>query len=129
MAIQLDTIGIVVKDMGKALAFYRALGLAIPAGQDDEANVEFTDANNGITFGFLTEETARQADEARIEPIGQTMNLQFKCDSPAEVDTVHARLIAAGYGDYQAPWDAFWGQRFARIKDPDENIVNIFAAL
>ncbi|MBC7798407.1 MAG: VOC family protein, partial [Pyrinomonadaceae bacterium] len=125
MSIQLDTVGIIVKDMGKALAFYRTLGLAIPEGNEGEPNVEFTDSN-GLTLGFLTEEMAHQADAKRQKHVGQSMNLQFKCDSPDKVNAVHAKLIAAGYEDYQEPWDAFWGQRFARIKDADGNIVNIF---
>lgn len=126
MAIQLDTIGLVVRNMGASLAFYRTLGLAIPDGQDAETNVEFT-APNGITLGFLTEETARRADPRFQEPLGQRMNLQFKCDSADEVDATHARLIAAGYTSYDDPWDAYWGQRFARVIDPDGNIVNLFA--
>jgi hypothetical protein len=80
-----------------------------------------------FTLGFLTEETARYADPTFVEPVGQRMNLQFACESPAEVDAVHAKLIAAGHESHTAPWDAYWGQRFARIKDTDGNIVNLFA--
>ena len=126
MAIQLDTIGIVVQDMAKSLAFYRTAGLPIPDGQDSERNVEFTD-ETGISLGFLTQETAQQADPRWQIPTGQRMNLQFNCGSPAEVDATHARLIAAGYTSYTEPWDAYWGQRFARVQDPDSNVVNFFA--
>jgi uncharacterized glyoxalase superfamily protein PhnB len=28
-----------------------------------------------------------------------------------------------------APWDAFWGQRYATVLDPDGNSVDLFAAL
>jgi uncharacterized glyoxalase superfamily protein PhnB len=128
MALQLHTIGIVVSDMGKALTFYRHLGLTIPEGAEAESNAECT-IGNGITLGFLTEEAAQHADPARIQPVGQTMNLQFQCDSPAEVDATYTKLVAAGYASYTAPWDAFWGQRFARVKDSDGNIVNFFALL
>jgi uncharacterized glyoxalase superfamily protein PhnB len=27
------------------------------------------------------------------------------------------------------PWDADWGQRYAQVKDPDGNSVDLFAAL
>ncbi len=27
------------------------------------------------------------------------------------------------------PWDAFWGQRYASVLDPDGNAVDLFAAL
>jgi uncharacterized glyoxalase superfamily protein PhnB len=28
-----------------------------------------------------------------------------------------------------SPWDAFWGMRYAVVKDPDGNAVDLFAAL
>jgi uncharacterized glyoxalase superfamily protein PhnB len=128
MAIQLHTIGIIVNDMGKALAFYRHLGLPIPANLDGESNAECK-ISEGVTLGFLTEEAAQQADPKWQKLSGQTMNLQFECGSPAEVDSAYKKLTAAGYTSYAEPWDAFWGQRFARVKDPDSNIVNFFALL
>jgi uncharacterized glyoxalase superfamily protein PhnB len=53
----------------------------------------------------------------------------FLCDSPAEVDKTHADLVAAGYRSHKDPWDAFWGQRYASVVDPDDNVVDLFAPL
>ncbi len=72
---------------------------------------------------------AKQADPGFVTPVGQSMNLQFECDSPADVDRRCEALLAAGYRGYAAPWDAFWGQRFARVIDLDARIVNIYAPL
>ena len=126
MAIRLQTIGIIVSDMAKTLSFYRTLGLPIPEGLNEEDNVDF-EAPNGITFGFLTEAAAKQADPNFKTPTGQSMNLQFMVDNPAEVDEVYNKLITAGYASYAKPWDAFWGQRFGRVTDPDGRVVNIYA--
>ena len=30
---------------------------------------------------------------------------------------------------HHEPWDAFWGQRYATVLDPDGNSVDLFAAL
>lgn len=128
MAIQLQTIGIVAKDMKATLDFYRILGLPIPESVEDEPNVDYQ-APNGITLGFLSEDVAKAADPNYKDPSGQTMNLQFLVDSPAEVDVVYQRLTEAGYASYAQPWDAFWGQRFARVADPDGRVVNIYAYL
>lgn len=128
MSVQLQTIGIVVADMGKALKFYRSLGLPIPEGEEEQDNVDFT-APNGLTLGFLSLAMAQQADPNFQIPVGQSMNLQFLCDSPEEVDRIYGALMEAGYSSYAEPWDAFWGQRFARVKDPDARIVNIYAHL
>ena len=39
---KLDMVGMVVQDMARTLAFYRQLGLEIPAGADSEPHVEST---------------------------------------------------------------------------------------
>jgi uncharacterized glyoxalase superfamily protein PhnB len=61
--------------------------------------------------------------------VGQRIGLAFKCDSPAEVDAAYARITAAGYTGRKAPWDAFWGQRYAVVEDPDGNGVDLFAPM
>lgn len=128
MDIKIQTIGIIAKDMAKTMNFYRTLGLPIPAQADEEFNYDFT-TQNGLILGFLTEAAAKQADPNFITPVGQSINLQFMVDSPDEVDEIHASLIKAGYASYAEPWDAFWGQRFARVTDPDGRVVNIYAHL
>ncbi len=128
MAIKLQTIGIITRDMSKTLGFYRALGMEIPMEADQEGNVDFV-TSEGITLGFLLEAIAKQADPNYKAPVGQPMNLQFLMDSPAEVDALYTKMTQSGYIGYTQPWDAFWGQRFARITDPDGRVVNIYAHL
>jgi uncharacterized glyoxalase superfamily protein PhnB len=57
------------------------------------------------------------------------MGLAFLCDSPADVDSTYAEILAAGYEGKAPPWDAFWGQRYASVLDPDGNQVDLFAPL
>jgi uncharacterized glyoxalase superfamily protein PhnB len=123
-----DMIGITVRDMSAALAFYRALGLAIPDGVDVEDHVEVT-TPNGYRIAWDTVELARSLDPEWREPVGHRMGLAFKCADPAEVDATYARLVDAGHVGHTAPWDAFWGQRYAVVLDPDGNKVDLFAAL
>jgi guanylate kinase len=60
---------------------------------------------------------------------GNQVSLAFECASPAEVDEVYARVVAAGFEGEKEPWDAFWGQRYALLGDPDGVRVNLYAAL
>ena len=128
MPIALKTIGVIVTDMSKTLAFYRTLGLDIPADADAEDNVDFA-TPQGVILGFLTLARAAGADAHFKTPTGSSLNLQFECGTAEEVDTTYKELMTAGYTSYAAPWDAFWGQRFARITDPDGRIVNLYASL
>jgi uncharacterized glyoxalase superfamily protein PhnB len=45
------------------------------------------------------------------------------------VDALHQKLTGAGYASRKAPWDAFWGQRYATVEDPDGNPVDLFCPL
>jgi uncharacterized glyoxalase superfamily protein PhnB len=60
---------------------------------------------------------------------GNQLSLAFECASPAEVDETYARAVAAGFTGELAPWDAFWGQRYAQLADPDGVPVDLYAAL
>ena len=126
---KLDMIGMVVSDMARSLAFYRALGLDIPVSADTEGHVEVT-LPGGLRLGWDTEEVIRSFDENFTPHTGSgNMGLAFLCDSPEEVDAMYARLVGLGYHGYKAPWDAFWGQRYALVTDPDGTEVSLFAPL
>ena len=45
------------------------------------------------------------------------------------MDEIYARVTAAGFHGEKEPWDAFWGQRYAQLQDPDGVPVDLFAAL
>lgn len=128
MAVQLDMIGIVVSDMAAALKFYRLLGLAIPEGAEGEGHVEVT-TPNGYRIAWDTEEIMRGIYPDWPQPVGQRVGLAFKCDSPAGVDALYQQIVAAGYRGHTSPWDAFWGQRYAVVADPDGTLIDLFAAL
>lgn len=55
--------------------------------------------------------------------------LAFLCESPDDVNRLYGELVAAGAGGVRKPWDAFWGQRYASVGDPDGNVVDLFAPL
>jgi uncharacterized glyoxalase superfamily protein PhnB len=123
-----DMVGIVVADMGRALAFYRALGLEIAGGQDDEPFAEVT-TPNGYRLSWNTEAMVREIDPDWTPPTGHArVSLAFKCDSPADVDSTYEKLVGSGMGTgSKAPWDACWGQRYAVVHDPDGNALDLFA--
>jgi catechol 2,3-dioxygenase-like lactoylglutathione lyase family enzyme len=130
MNLQLSLVELVVADMAATLAFYRRLGLDIPAGADQEPHVDVA-LSGGIRLAFDTEDTIKSFDPgwSRPEGKGHRVALAFGCDSPAAVDAAYADLTGAGYEGHLPPWDAFWGMRYAVLHDPDGNPVDLFAAL
>lgn len=130
MTIAFNVIGLVVSDMARSLDFYRQLGLSVPAGAQEEPHVEVS-LPGGLRIAFDLESTIRSFDPdwAPAAAGSSRVNLAFACDSPAEVDAVYAELTAAGHPGHLPPWDAFWGQRYASITDPDGNPIDLYAAL
>jgi catechol 2,3-dioxygenase-like lactoylglutathione lyase family enzyme len=128
MSIRIDVVGVVVADMAQSLAFYRRLGLDVPASADTEPHVEVP-LPGGLRLAFDTVETIRSFDPGWTPPSGShRIALAFACDSPDEVDATFHALVSAGYMGHLEPWDAFWGQRYAAVHDPDGNSVELFAA-
>lgn len=123
-----DMIGIVVADMDKALNFYRLFDLDLPSDSGGENHVETT-LPNGMRLAWDSQSLIKSLHEHWEEPRGHRMNMAFKCASPAAVDELYAKILAAGYASSKEPWDAFWGQRYAVVLDPDGNLVDLFAPL
>lgn len=128
MDLRLDLVGIVVGDMRASLAFYRRLGLEVAEGAADEPHAEAV-TPGGLRVAWDTAELIQQIDPSWTEPAGgQRVTLAFRWPTPADVDAKYAELSALGHG-HKEPWDAFWGQRYATVKDPDGNPVDLFAPL
>ena len=122
-------LGLVVADMGKSLAFYRRLGVAIPAGSDAEPHVH-VELPGGMLLAWDTVGTIRSFDPEWTRQAGSSpISLAFRCAGPAEVDSKFVELVNAGYDGHKQPWDAFWGQHYAIVRDPDGNDVALFAPL
>ncbi|WP_151475510.1 VOC family protein [Streptomyces albicerus] len=129
MTPRFDVIGLVVSDMAASLAFYRRLGLGFPEGSEKEPHVE-ADLPGGLRFALDTEATIRSFHPDWQPPTGGgRVGLAFLCDSPADVDATYEDLIAAGYQSELKPWNAEWGMRYAVVRDPDGNGVDLFAHL
>jgi catechol 2,3-dioxygenase-like lactoylglutathione lyase family enzyme len=127
IAPRIDLIGLVVADMAASLAFYRRLGLDLPAAADGQPHVEVT-LPGGLRLAWDTVETVRSFDPGWAPATGSRVSLAFDCGAPERVDAVYAELTAAGHPGHLKPWDAFWGQRYAAVLDPDGNGVDLFAA-
>ncbi|MFF2141231.1 VOC family protein [Kitasatospora sp. NPDC058190] len=126
---QLAFFGLAVSDMAASVAFYRRLGLAFPEGAEQEPHVE-AELPGGLLLVLDAESTVRSFHPGWQPPTGNSRaGLAFRCQSPAHVDAVYEELTGAGHHGELKPWDAFWGQRYATVHDPDGNGVDLLAPL
>lgn len=126
--ISLTVVSIVVRDMGESIAFYSRLGLHLESGDPSDDHASFT--GNGIQVMLDTEELVKKLDPSWTRPRGgHAIALACECDTPEQVDATYRKLVGAGAASAQEPWDAFWGQRYATVLDPNGNHIDLFCAL
>jgi uncharacterized glyoxalase superfamily protein PhnB len=123
---ELQAIGITTADLSASLRFYGLLGVTVPGPDEDHVEAEVP---GGVRLMWDTEELIRQIEPDLPSPVRQRIVLAFRCADATDVDETYARVVEAGFESKAEPWDAFWGQRFAYLRDPDGNIVALFAPL
>jgi catechol 2,3-dioxygenase-like lactoylglutathione lyase family enzyme len=124
---QLNAIGIVVSDMARSIRFYRLLGVDVPDTPDEGHLDSFLP--NGVRFMLDREEEVRSFRPDWTRKTGNQLALAFQCETATEVDEIYACVTEAGFHGEKEPWDAFWGQRYAQLQDPDGVPVDTYAAL
>jgi uncharacterized glyoxalase superfamily protein PhnB len=134
---EFDQINIVSGDPEASITFYRRLGVEIT---DDgiwrtstgihhvNASCHAVDSTaqldiDSVAFARLWNRGWQGLKELRGRVV-----VGFKLASRTAVDTVYADLTGAGYSGLQAPYDAFWGSRYAVIEDPDGIAVGLMSS-
>ena len=126
MTIQLAMVGLVVSDMRRSLAFYRRLGLDIPAEEDDKRFVMHR-MPSGVTIFFDTVFFPDNDPDRRPAPRGSyNVSLEFYARTREAVDRLHAELVADGYVSRKEPWKSV-GPYAAIVEDPDGTPILITA--
>jgi uncharacterized glyoxalase superfamily protein PhnB len=126
-----NVVGVIVSDLHRAVDFYGRLGLQFPQELDPigHGHVEAT-LPGGMRFTLDTEDSIRSFDPEWSPPSGgHRVAVAFRCETPEEVDCLYRQLTEAGGRAHHEPWDAFWGQRYAQVRDPDGSVVDLFAPL
>ncbi len=129
---RLDAVGLIVRDLARSIRFYRELGIDFPRGaeQSEHGHAE-ADLGGGFRLLLDTEDGIRSFDPGWVAADhGQPRaSIAIRFESADEVDASFARALAAGGTVHKEPWDAFWGQRYAQLRDPDGSAVDLYADL
>lgn len=125
MNLKWDYIGVVSADLVRSVEFYRLLGIPLPDADSDHVEVELP---NGTRFALDALELVKSLGPWE-DPVGHRMGMGFNAGNAEGVNEAYANILAAGFEGLTEPFDAFWGQRYAQVKDPDGNSVDIYAPL
>lgn len=122
----LAAIGIACKDIKQTIKFYQALGLRFEAS--GESHFEAS-TPSGLRLMLDSYELLQSINPEWKEPVSPGITLCFLQENPGAVDQLVDELKISGHKIIKDPWDAFWGQRYASVQDPNGNQVDIFAPL
>ena len=124
--LRLDAVAVSSSDLHRTAEFYGLLGFEFPKITPEMMHLEPNTPEGSVrlmidTVGLMTQ----LIGEAPKPP--NHSSFAMLCDTPAEVDRVAATVAQAGFTLVKDPWDAFWGQRYAIVADPDGYQVDLFA--
>ena len=123
----LDAIGIVSGSIEKSSAFYKVFDLYFKqSGGPDHFEAV---SEKGLRIMLDTVELIKKINPSWKKHPNQNMVLCFKQSSSQDVDQKYQACLEQHGKSIKEPWDAFWGQRYASVQDPDGNQIDIFADL
>jgi catechol 2,3-dioxygenase-like lactoylglutathione lyase family enzyme len=125
---KLNAIGVTASDLQKTVDFYKLLGFQFPEFKPDEQHLEPLPTEGSARLMIDALELTKSLIGEDPKPSNHSA-FALEYDSAVEVNEVAAKVKEAGFKVDKEPWDAFWGQRYAVIEDPDGYKVDLYAAL
>lgn len=125
---RLDQINLVAADVAGSVEFYRLLGIDMPDVPDEwNAHHRSSASTDRGTALDLDIDSVAFAAHWGAEGMGRGPVLGFRLASRDAVDELYERLTAAGHPGLRAPYDAFFGVRFAVVQDPGGTSVALMS--
>jgi predicted lactoylglutathione lyase len=131
-------LNIVSGNVEASIAFYRKLGIDIPEPRiwRTATGVHHVSAIEGVPPDAATLDLDSAAFAqiwnkgwAGRKDLAGRVVVGFSVSSREEVDRLYGEMIASGHRGLQAPFDAFWGARYAIVEDPDGIAVGLMSPI
>lgn len=122
---KLDAVGVTAENIAKSVAFYTAIGFTFEEFNDESVHVE---AKSEGSIRLMLDKASFMEELLGYKPEPSNHSaFAISFETPEEVNAVVQKLKDLEYEIEKEPWDAFWGQRYAIVKDPDGYLVDLYA--
>ncbi|HYF28778.1 MAG TPA: VOC family protein [Candidatus Paceibacterota bacterium] len=121
-----DAVEVTSTNIPKTIQFYSLLGFSFPE-YTGQQHVDAVTEAGGVRF-MIDDATMMQGILGYAPKPGNHASIAINCGTPDQVDATVAAVKEAGFAIAKEPWDAFWGQRYAVVEDPDGYLVDLYAS-
>lgn len=125
---KIDAVGVATSNLKSTVKFYSLLGFTFPKHKDDEQHLEAVRPDGSARLMIDSAKFVKEIIGEAPKP-GNHSSFAIEYSSPDEVNEVSDKIKKAGFNVVKDPWDAFWGQRYAIVEDPDGYKVDLYAKL
>lgn len=136
MKAHLDVVTLAVRDLERAVAFYRdglglptkgIVGTEFPATARDAAGAAaFFEMEGGVMLAlYPRQELAKDAGISDSPPSAVEFSLGYFAESQSAVDEVIARAVSAGASRTEHPRQRPWGIYSGYFRDPDGHLWEV----
>lgn len=122
---KLASVRLVTNDLDRLITFYQLLtGVDATRLAPEFAEVRLA----GAVLALSTERMVKQFNAGVcVAAANRSAILELQLDHAEDVDGLHARLADARIDIAMPPTTMPWGNRSLLLRDPDGNVVNVFA--
>ena len=123
---RLDGFGLLVKDMGAMIRFYRdVLGFEIKEAEDASNVYLVKDSTLFLLYGREDFERMTHRKYEYLQGVNGHFEIALYVDTFDEVDKAFADAVRRGAAPVLEPTTEPWGQRTCYIADPEGNLIEI----
>ena len=123
---RLDGMGLLVKDMGTMIRFYRdVLGFEIREDEDAENVYLVKDGTLFLLYGRADFERMTHRKYEYLTGVNGHFEIALYVDTFDQVDEAFRRAVDQGATPILTPTTEPWGQRTCYIADPEGNLIEI----
>lgn len=126
MHARIDQVNVVVPDAAAVASFLNDLGIPVPA-TDPSWDRHHRNVPADEPFAIDLDSSAFARHWGGLPEDFRGVIIEVRVDERSEVDDLHKRAESLGARTVRAPYDAFWGSRFALVEAPGPVYVGLIS--
>ena len=127
-SMKIDAVAVSSSDLKKTLAFYTCLGFEFADLEEGQQHVEPKTSTGSARLMIDSQELMQEIIGEQARP-GNHSSFAIRFEQPDQVNQACEHVVQSGFTVVKEPWDAFWGQRYAIVEDPDGYRFDLYCPL